>query len=116
MLKQVRLVCGMPLYRIHRMKDGPQESFRWATHTGGLVTAKPKDYEAGEEIEGANPYEIWKRMSASAKALRPGDVLVQCDPESSSPQPMWIVKYIGFEPAQWFVAAPPPVEVVATPD
>jgi hypothetical protein len=99
----------MAHFRIHRMKDSPQENFRWAAHTGGLAMVKAKDYEMGEEIEAGNPYEIWKRLADAGRALRPGDVLESVDAEQHSSGEMWIVKYIGFEPAQWFVPAPGPV-------
>lgn len=88
------------------MKDSPQETFRWAAHTGGLAVVKTKDYEAGEEIEASNPYEIWKCLSASPRPLRSGDLIEQLVDDLSMPARMWITKYIGFEPAQWFVPAP----------
>jgi hypothetical protein len=102
----------MPHYYIHRMKEHAREHFRWAAHTGGLAIVKPKEYEPGGTVEGANPYEIWKRMSASEAPLQPGDLLEGFTPdEPEVARPMWIAKYIGFEPAQWFVpevrASPP---------
>jgi len=106
----------MATYRIHRMKDGPRESFRWAAHTGGHAVVKPKDYEGGEEVEGGNPYEIWKRMSDSPQALHPGDLIERLEDDPAVPGPMWIAKYIGFEPAQWFVPAPVAVEPVLVTD
>jgi hypothetical protein len=93
------------------MKDSPQENFRWAAHTGGLAVVKAKDYEAGEEIEANNPYEVWKRLSESGRALRAGDLLERVELESTGPAEMWIAKYIGFEPAQWFVPVPSAAEV-----
>lgn len=94
----------MPRYLIHRMKEGPGESFRWAAHTGGLAIVKPKDYEVPEEIEGDSPYQVWKLMAEQGRALHPGDLLEMYGPEADPQQPrqaMWIIKYIGFEPAQW---------------
>ncbi|HLH02169.1 MAG TPA: hypothetical protein VKX25_05330 [Bryobacteraceae bacterium] len=111
-------IPGMANYRIHRMKDSPQENFRWAAHTGGLAVVKPKDYEQGgeEELKGDNPYEIWKRLSASRRPLRPGDLIEQLADDPAAAPRMWIAKYIGFEPAQWFVPAPAPVEAVLATD
>jgi hypothetical protein len=106
----------MAKYRIHRMKDSPRESFRWAAHTGGLAVVKPRDYEDGEEVEGGNPYEIWKRMSDSPRPLHPGDLIERLEDDVSVPGAMWIAKYIGFEPAQWFVPAPVAVEAVLVTD
>jgi hypothetical protein len=97
----------MPRYRILRIKQAPLESFRWAAHTGGLAIIKPKDYDFGEEIEAETPYAAWKSLSADSNALRPGDVLeVQMNDGTSSS--LLIAKYIGFEPAQWFVPEPKP--------
>jgi hypothetical protein len=112
-------IPGMANYRIHRMKDSAQESFRWAAHTGGLAVVKPKDYDPSgeeEEVEGDNPYEIWKRLSASRRPLRPGDLIEQLAEDPAAAPRMWIAKYIGFEPAQWFVPAPAPAEAVLATD
>jgi len=97
----------MPRYRIYRIKQAPFESFRWAAHTGGLAVIKPKDYDSGEEIDAETPYAAWKFLSAGENALRPGDVLeTQLDDGTSDS--LLITKYIGFEPAQWFVPEPKP--------
>ncbi len=65
---------------------------------------KPRDYEPGEEREAANPYELWKSMSGGGEALEPGDLLENL----GVPGELVIAKYIGFEPAQWFVPEPKP--------
>ncbi|MBV8867302.1 MAG: 2'-5' RNA ligase family protein [Acidobacteriaceae bacterium] len=96
----------MPRYRIHRMKEAPRESFRWAAHTGGLAAAKPKDYESSDEIEASSPYQAWKLMAEQGRALHPGDLLEIHGSEAGprdAPQPMWIAKYVGLEPAQWWI-------------
>ena len=93
----------MSRYLVHRMKDAPQESFRWASHTGGETVLKPKDFEPGPIVEAATPYAAWKHLQAEGEPLRPGDVLEE-DTRQESPEPrLLILKYIGFEPAQWFV-------------
>jgi hypothetical protein len=91
-------------YRIHRIKAAPYENFRWASHTGGLAVVKLKDYEAGQEIESASPYAAWIEMRAAGAALRPGDLLETVADEGQS-SALLITKYIGFEPAQWFIPA-----------
>jgi hypothetical protein len=97
----------MPCYRIHRLKEVPREGFRWAAHTGGLAVVKPKDYEPGEEIDADNPYQTWKLLMERSTPLHPGDLLETVAALEESSQTgsgeLKIVKYIGFEPAQWFV-------------
>jgi hypothetical protein len=109
----------MPRYRIHRIKDAPRENFRWAPHTGGLAVVKAKDYDPADEIDAANPYESWKLMREGGHPLLPGDLLELID--GSDPLPagigsLQIVKYIGFEPAQWFVPEPKPALSSAASD
>lgn len=91
------------VFRIHRMKDAPRESFRWAPHTGGVAVVKPKDYDADAEVEGATPYAVWQLLRQSDRPLRAGDVLE--DPSGT----LQIAKYIGFERAQWWVPEPKPL-------
>ncbi len=89
-------------YRVHRMKDTPRENFRWAPHTGGLATVRIKDYEAQEEIDAVSPYAAWKLLLNQARPLRPGDLLEPV-PDDGATGELQIAKYIGFEPAQWFI-------------
>ena len=97
----------MPRYRVHRIKEGPREQFRWAPHVGGLAVVKPKDYDCNREVEALTPYAAWKQLGDEGNALRPGDLLeVASNPES--PGELRIAKNIGFEPAQWFVPEPKP--------
>ena len=87
----------MTRYRIHRMKPNARESFRWAAHTGGTATVKEKDYEPGGEIEAPGCYAAWKALAGGTDFLAPGDLLE--DPAGK----LLILKYIGFEPANWLV-------------
>jgi hypothetical protein len=91
-------------YRIHRIKEAQREHFRWAAHTGGTALLKPRDYEPAEEVEAVSPYAVWK-MLADSRPLAPGDVLELLDDEDV-PLRLEIFKYIGFEPAAWFVPEP----------
>lgn len=97
----------MPLYRVHRMKQTPRESFRWAAHTGGLAIVKPKDYDLSGEIESPTPYSAWKSFSSSDSPLAPGDLLETLGPEGVTGD-LLIAKYIGFEPAKWWMPEPRP--------
>jgi hypothetical protein len=95
----------MPRYRVHRIKQAPFDNFRWSAHTGGLSVVKAKDYDFGEEIEAETPYAAWKSLADGTRALRPGDVL-EIAAEDGTSGSLVIVKYIGFEPAQWFIPEP----------
>ena len=100
----------MPRYRIYRIKQTPGESFRWAAHTGGSATVKLKDYDLGHEVEAASPYAAWKQLTAEGSGFRPGDLLEELNPDGTSTK-LHITKYIGFEPAQWYVPEPKPEAV-----
>ena len=88
----------MPLFRMHRIKTSPGEAFRWAAHTGGLANVKERDYERGEDLEADSIYAAWKAQASSKRPLAAGDLL---EDEAGK---LYILKYIGFEPAQWFVS------------
>jgi hypothetical protein len=90
----------MPLFRIHRMKETPRQVFRWAPHTSGVSSLKPKDFEPGGEVEAAGAYEVWTLLRGTERALEIGDVL-----ESPSGE-IRICKYVGFEEARWIVPEP----------
>lgn len=87
----------MSLYRIHRLKESARQQFRWAPHTAGLSTAKPKDYEQVSSVEAASPYAAWLAMRDGTVPLQPGDIL------ESETGDLCIYKYIGFEQVQWLV-------------
>lgn len=92
----------MPKFRIHRMKDGPRQNFRWAPHVSGAAQVKPKDYESEvREIEASNEYAAWAMLRESDQALGVGDLL-----ETESGQ-LRICKYVGFEVASWLVTEVP---------
>jgi hypothetical protein len=90
---------------MYRIKETPRESFRWAAHTGGLAVVKTKDYDFFSEIEATSPYSAWKNLAAEGNPIRPGDVLEELLP-SEGVSKLYIAKYIGFEPAEWFVPEP----------
>ena len=97
----------MVRYRIHKLKNTQRENFRWAAHTSGLAVVKPKDYDATGDIEAATPYAAWKALQAEGRPLSPGDLL-ETTHEDGSPGELLIAKYIGFEPAAWYVSESKP--------
>jgi hypothetical protein len=80
-----------------------KEPFRWQAHTGGTATVKPKDYEVEGEFEAPTPYALWSKMKADGKDLCPGDVLEMVKEDGTQGE-LQIFKYIGFEPAKWWIA------------
>jgi hypothetical protein len=98
-------MLGMLRYRIHRLKEVPRENFRWAPHTGGLAIVKSKDYELDGDVEASSPYAVWKALLAENRPLRPGDLL-EIGQVDDAPGQLYIAKYIGFEPASWYVPEP----------
>ena len=89
------------------MKETPRETFRWAAHTGGLAVVKPKDYDFNGDVEAATPYAAWKQLADSPQALHTGDLL-EILTQEGTPAGLLIAKYIGFEPATWWVPEPKP--------
>jgi len=87
----------MPVFRIHRMKDQPRQSFRFAPHVSGTANVKPKDYEPSDEVVSENEYAAWASMRSSERPLGVGDLL-----ELPTGQ-LRICKYVGFEEARWIV-------------
>lgn len=97
----------MATYRIHRLRDAVRTQFRWAPHTAGLTSIKPKDYEPAGEIGASGPYAAWTALKETEDALQPGDVL---ESEDGS---LRIYKFVGFEEAQWILPELKPEEPVA---
>jgi hypothetical protein len=105
----------MARYRIHRLRESMKESFRWAAHTGGTAVIKPKDYEVGAEVDALTPYALWSELKAEDASLCPGDVLETLR-EDGTPGELQIFKYIGFEPAKWWIAEPKPDQIAKSED
>jgi hypothetical protein len=91
----------MAQYRIYRMKDSPRQQFRWAPHVSGCASLKARDYDQHGEVEALHEYDAWRILRDSAEPLIVGDLLEAIDGRLS------ICKYVGFEPAEWALAAVP---------
>lgn len=104
----------MPLFRIHRLKPAQRQQFRWAAHTSGASTVKPRDYTQEGSVEASSPYAAWAALRHTDQPLEVGDVLETPDGT------LLLCKYVGFEQARWFVPesappAPPSPESAAPP-
>ena len=92
----------MAAYRIFRLKENLRAQFRQLPHVSGVSRIRPKDYDEAGSVEGSTPYAVWFALKDSpADALVVGDLLVD---EASE---IRIVKFVGFEPAEWIVPALP---------
>jgi len=100
----------MPRYRIYRMKEGPRQSFRWAPHSSGTASVRPKDYELDGEAHATSPYAAWAALRDTGRALFVGDIL------ESEDGPLSIHKYVGFDEARWLLpeVKPAVIEVDAS--
>jgi hypothetical protein len=99
----------MPQYRIHRMKETPRNSFRWAAHTAGAASVKPRDYEPADTVEAPSPYAAWASLREAGQPLQVGDLLEQPDGV------LRIYKYVGFEEAAWVTPEVPAVAAEPNP-
>lgn len=104
----------MPLFRIHRLKPAQRQQFRWAAHTSGASTVKPRDYIQEGSVEAPSPYAAWAALRRTDQPLEVGDVLETPDGT------LLLCKYVGFEPARWFApdnasAAPAASDAAALP-
>lgn len=107
----------MALYRIFRLKDGLRATFRQLPHVSGVSKVKAKDYEESDSVEAPTPYAAWFALKGTEQELSVGDVVVE---ESGEVR---IMKFVGFEPAEWVVPdmkvpgellnAPPPAGAVS---
>lgn len=102
----------MPAFRIHRIRESAFQHFRWAPHAAGAAQVRPRDYEAGAEVEAADVYAAWTALKGSETALRIGDLLESVDGR------LYICKYVGIEEAHWVVPEPKagPEGTVRPPD
>ncbi|MBI5282464.1 MAG: hypothetical protein HY858_12335 [Candidatus Solibacter usitatus] len=85
----------MPTFRVHRMKDGARQPFRWAPHTSGVMSLKPRDFAPAGEVEARSFYDAWMSLRGTEGSLDIGDAL-----EAESGE-LRICKYVGFEEARW---------------
>jgi hypothetical protein len=94
----------MPVFKIHRMKESHYQQFRWAPHTAGSATVKPKDYEPAGEVEASSVYAAWSDLRDKGAALRVGDLLEFGNGD------LRICKYVGFEEAHWLIPEAKPAQ------
>lgn len=97
----------MALYRVFRLKDNLRQQFRWQPHLSGVTAVKPKDYDEAFTVEAESPYAAWHLLRDTEDELAIGDLL------ASEGGDLRILKYIGFEQANWVIPEPKQIPVGA---
>lgn len=87
----------MAIYRIYRLRESLRQQFRWAPHTSGVTSIKPRDYDLTLSVEAPTPYAVWMQLKETDDPLQVGDIL---EAEGGT---LRIYKYVGFEEAQWIL-------------
>jgi hypothetical protein len=81
-------------YQIHKLKAHLRQHFRFAPHVSGVSNVKPRDYEAAGTVDASSPYAAFFALRETPEALEVGDIL-----EANGL--LRILKFVGFEEAQW---------------
>lgn len=87
----------MQTYRIHRLREHLRRQFRYAPHVSGRAQVKPRDYEPGDSVQAASPYQAFFATRESGTPLEVGDLLETSDGS------LRIFKFVGFEEAVWLL-------------
>ena len=97
----------MPSYRVFRLKENLRAHFRQLPHLSGTTQLKLRDYVEGVEVTAANRYAGWAELKSTNDPLQVGDAMVE---DGAS---VFVVKFVGLEPAEWIVPEVKPVEAAA---
>jgi uncharacterized protein with PhoU and TrkA domain len=87
----------MPSYRVFRLKENLRAHFRQLPHLSGVAQLKLKDYVEGVEVIASHRYAAWHELKDTNDPLEVGDVLVEDGAN------LYVVKFVGLEPAEWIV-------------
>jgi hypothetical protein len=96
-------------YQIHKLKAHLRQNFRFAPHVSGVSNVKPRDYEAAGTVEATSPYAAFFALKETPEALEVGDIL-----EANGT--LRILKFVGFEEAQWVLPEMKPPAPVSGPE
>jgi hypothetical protein len=97
----------MPSYRVFRLKENLRAHFRQLPHLSGTAPLKLKDYVEAIEVTASNRYAAWHLMKNTNDPLQIGDAIVE------DAAALYVVKFVGLEPAEWIVPEVKPVEELA---
>lgn len=99
----------MPSYRVFRLKENLRAHFRQLPHLSGVAQLKQKDYVEGIELTASHRYAAWHQLKDTCDPLQVGDVL------SEDGANLYVVKFVGLEPAEWIVPEVKQVEPEPVP-
>jgi len=94
---------------VFRLKENFRAHFRQLPHLSGIAPLKLKDYVEGVETAATNRYAAWMELKNTNDPLLVGDALVE---DGSS---VYVVKFVGLEPAEWIVPEVKPAEASTEP-
>ena len=94
----------MPQYQVFRLKENLRAHFRQLPHLSGTAQLKLKDYVEAVEVSAANRYAAWMELKNTNDPLEVGDALVEDGAN------VFVVKFVGLEPAEWIVPEVKPVD------
>ena len=94
----------MPSYRVFRLKENLRAHFRQLPHLSGTTQLKLRDYVEAVEVAASNRYAAWMELKKTNDPLQVGDVLVE------DGAAVYVVKFVGLEPAEWVLPEVKPVE------
>ena len=85
----------MPSYRVFRLKENLRSHFRLLPHLSGTTQLKLRDYVEGIEVNASNRYAAWMELKNTNDPLQVGDAMVEDGVN------IFVVKFVGLEPAEW---------------
>src|SRR3954449_5533925 len=94
----------MPSYRVFRLKENLRAHFRQLPHLSGVAQLKLRDYVEGAEVTASNRYAAWQSLKSTNDPLQVGDAMVE---DAAN---IYVVKFVGLEPAEWIVPEVKPLE------
>ena len=97
----------MPSYRVFRLKENLRAHFRQLPHLSGTAQLKVRDYVEGVEVTAGNRYAAWMELRGTNDPMLVGDVLVE------DGAGIYIMKFVGLEPAEWVLPEVKLVEALA---
>ena len=94
----------MPSYRVFRLKENLKAHFRALPHLSGVTQLKPNNYVEAIEVVATNRYAAWQQLRATNDPIEIGDALVE------DATAVYVMKFVGLEPAEWLVPEVKPEE------